>query len=130
LSFFQQEIVDYEKINDPLRQMTVSYRVPSIIDYVNLKSKQINLHRQVHAWERKVQIAEREMHLRQIEAVHYPEKIIHPWKYLQNPPPVLFYKRYKSAANRTNETKATIVKNHFNTSLAKISKKSTINVGI
>jgi hypothetical protein len=79
--------------------MTVSYRVPSITNYVDLKSKQINLNHQKHAWERKVQIAERELHLRQIESIHYPETIIHPWKYLQNPSPILFYKLYKTSVN-------------------------------
>ncbi|CAF5183933.1 unnamed protein product, partial [Rotaria magnacalcarata] len=62
----QDEILEYEKINDPLREMTRSYRVPSIINYVDLKSKQISLYRQIHTWERKVQIAERELHLRQM----------------------------------------------------------------
>ena len=90
--------------------MILSYRVPSINNYVDLKSKQLNLHRQKHAWERKLQIAERELHLRQIEMIHNPEKIIHPWKYLQNPSPVLFYKRYKTSMNR-------------NISLPKLNKK-------
>ncbi len=108
---FNQEIIEYEKINDPLREMTISYRVPSIINYVDLKSKQINLHRQKHAWERKLQIAERELHLRQIEAIHNPEKIIHPWKYLQNPSSILFYKYYKTSANRVNEQHEMNVKN-------------------
>jgi hypothetical protein len=117
---------EYEKINEPLREMTISYRVPSIINYVDLKSKQINLHHQKYAWERKVQIAERELHLRQIEAMHNPEKIIHPWKYLQNPSPILFYQHYKTSINRTNE----IVKNKLNNSLPKLNKKSTLSTGM
>ena len=75
--------------------MTVSYRVPSILNYIDLKSKQINLHRQRQIWERKVQIVEHELHLRQIESMKYPEKIIHPWKYLQNPSPILFHQQYQ-----------------------------------
>ncbi|CAF0835342.1 unnamed protein product [Didymodactylos carnosus] len=81
----EDEILDYEKINEPLREMTVSYRVPSINDYVNLKYKQLNLHRQFAVWKRKVQIAERELRLRRTEANRYPERIIHPWKSLKNP---------------------------------------------
>ena len=83
--------------------MIGSCRVPSINNYVNLKSKQIHLHRQRHAWERKVQIAERELHLRQTEVKHNPEKIIHPWKYLQNPSPILYYRQYKNSSNTTDE---------------------------
>ncbi len=119
----QEEIIEYEKLNEPLREMTVSYRVPSIINYVDLKSKQINLHRQKHAWERKVQIAEHELHLRQIEANHNPEKIIHPWKYLQNPSPILFYQRYQTSVNRTNEINPTIIK-------SKLNNKPTLSIGM
>ncbi|CAF4268677.1 unnamed protein product, partial [Adineta steineri] len=57
----------------------------------------------IHAWEHKVQIAERELHLRQIDAIHYPEIIIHPWKYLQNPSSILFYKHYNTSLNRINQ---------------------------
>lgn len=71
--------------------MMISYRVPSILNYVQLKSKQNNLHRQIYAWKRKLEIIERDLHLHQIEILHNPEKIIHPWKYLQNPSPILFY---------------------------------------
>jgi hypothetical protein len=102
--------------------MIVSYRVPSINNYVDLKSKQIDLHRQIYAWERKVQIAKRELHLRQIDVIHNPEKIIHPWKYLQNPSSILFYKYYKTSVNRTNEITPTIIK----TSLSKSNKNSTL----
>ncbi|CAM4882047.1 unnamed protein product [Rotaria socialis] len=126
--FFLQEILEYEKINDPLREMTLSYRVPSIINYVDLKSKQINLYRQMHTWERKVQIAERELHLRQIESMNYPEKIIHPWKYLQNPSPTLFYQRYKiygDRANEQNEIDNTIEKKKSNRSLPKLNNKKS-----
>ncbi|CAF0829898.1 unnamed protein product [Rotaria sordida] len=132
----QDEIIEYEKINDPLHEMIISYRVPSINNYVDLKSKQINLYRQIHAWERKVEIAERELHLRQIESINYPEKIIHPWKYLQNPSSILFYKRYKLSNNQTNEqneihtTTTTIVKNKLNISLPKLNNKSTISIGM
>ncbi|CAF1047130.1 unnamed protein product [Rotaria magnacalcarata] len=126
----QDEILEYEKINDPLREMTRSYRVPSIINYVDLKSKQISLYRQIHTWERKVQIAERELHLRQMESMNYPEKIIHPWKYLQNPSPTLFYQRYKISgdrANEQNEIDNTIEKTNLNRSLPKLNnKKSSI----
>ncbi|CAF2157861.1 unnamed protein product [Rotaria magnacalcarata] len=126
----QDEILEYEKINDPLREMTRSYRVPSIINYVDLKSKQISLYRQIHTWERKVQIAERELHLRQMESMNYPEKIIHPWKYLQNPSPTLFYQRYKISgdrANEQNEIDNTIEKKNLNRSLPKLNnKKSSI----
>lgn len=100
---FLQDIHEYEKFNEPLRQMIASYRVPSINNYVNLKSKQIHLHRQRHTWERKVQIAERELHLRQTEVNHHPEKIIHPWKYLQNPSPILYYRQYKSSSKTIDE---------------------------
>lgn len=93
IHLFLQDIAEYEQVNEPLRQMAASYRVPSINNYVNLKSKQIHLHRQKHVWERKVQIAERELHLRQTEMKHNPEKIIHPWKYLENPSPILYYRR-------------------------------------
>ncbi|CAF2044205.1 unnamed protein product [Rotaria magnacalcarata] len=74
---------------------------------------QINLYRQIHTWERKVQIAKRELDLRQIESTHYPEKIIHPWKYLQNPSPTLFYQRYKIYRDRANEIDNTIEKKKF-----------------
>lgn len=77
-------------MNEPLRQMTLTYRVPSIHDYIELKSKQLNLLHQEHIWQRKVEIAERELHLRQIQLSKYPEEIIHPWKYLQNPSSILF----------------------------------------
>lgn len=86
---------EYEKLNGPLHEMILSYRVPSIINYVDLKSKQINLHRQIQTWQRKVQLAEHELHLREIESMNNPEKIIHPWKYLQNPSPILFHQRIK-----------------------------------
>lgn len=72
--------------------MTISYRVPSIFNYVELKSKQQNLYRQISAWERKVQIAERELHIRENDLSYHPEKILHPWKYLENPSSILFYK--------------------------------------
>ncbi|CAM4739610.1 unnamed protein product [Rotaria magnacalcarata] len=84
--------------------------------YHELKCKmqdQINLYRQIHTWERKVQIAKRELDLRQIESTHYPEKIIHPWKYLQNPSPTLFYQRYKIYRDRANEIDNTIEKKKF-----------------
>jgi hypothetical protein len=103
--------------------MSVSYCVPSITNYVDLKSKQLNLHRQKHAWERKLQIAEREFHLRRNEAIHNPEKIIHPWKYLQNPSAILFYKRSKTSPNRANEMNGSI---KLNTSFPKLKNKSTI----
>ncbi|CAF2712638.1 unnamed protein product [Rotaria sp. Silwood2] len=132
LNHYNEEIIEYEKINDPLREMITSYRVPSINNYVDLKSKQINLYRQIHAWERKVEIAERELHLRQIESINYPEKIIHPWKYLQNPSSILFYKRYKTLSNRTNEQyeihATTNVKNKLNISLPTLNNKSAISV--
>ena len=110
--------------------MNLTYRVPSILNYVDLKSKQIHLQRQQHAWERKVQIAERELHLRQTEVIRHPEKIIHPWKYLQNPSPMLFYQRYTTSPNRTNENNRPAVKNQLNTSLPKLNKKSTLSVAI
>jgi len=106
--------------------MIVSYRVPSIINYVDLKSKQINLHRQIYAWKRKVQIAERELHLRQNEAINNPEKIIHPWKYLQNPSSIIFYKYYKTSVNRTNEINPITVKSKLNITLPKLNNKSTL----
>ncbi|CAF3827340.1 unnamed protein product [Adineta steineri] len=129
----QDEILQYEKINDPLREMTISYRVPSIINYVDLKTKQINLHRQIRAWERKVQIAERELHLRQIDAIHYPETITHPWKYLQNPSSILFHKHYNTSLNRINqenEVHSTIIKQNLNLSFPKLSSKMSISVKI
>ena len=110
-------------MNTRLHEMTASYLVPSITNYVDLKSRQINLHRQKHAWERKVQIAERELHLRQIEAMRYPEKIAHPWKYLDNLSSVLFYKRYNISSNRRNEqneNNATTDRNKWNISLSKL----------
>ncbi|CAM4739607.1 unnamed protein product [Rotaria magnacalcarata] len=81
--------------------------------FVHLHQSQINLYRQIHTWERKVQIAKRELDLRQIESTHYPEKIIHPWKYLQNPSPTLFYQRYKIYRDRANEIDNTIEKKKF-----------------
>ncbi|CAF1244578.1 unnamed protein product [Rotaria sp. Silwood1] len=124
----QDETIEYEKINDPLHEMIISYRVPSINNYVDLKSKQINLYRQIHAWKRKVEISERELHLRQIELINYPEKIIHPWKYLQNPSSILFYKHYK-ILNKQNEIHTnTMIKNKMNISLPKLNNKSIINI--
>ncbi|CAF4673776.1 unnamed protein product [Rotaria sp. Silwood1] len=124
----QDETIEYEKINDPLHEMIISYRVPSINNYVDLKSKQINLYRQIHAWKRKVEISERELHLRQIELINYPEKIIHPWKYLQNPSSILFYKHYK-ILNKQNEIhNNNIIKNKMNISLPKLNNKSIINI--
>jgi hypothetical protein len=104
--------------------MIVSYRVPSIINYVDLKSKQINLHRQIYAWKRKVQITERELHLRQNQAINDPEKIIHPWKYLQNPSSIIFYKYYKTSINQVNEINPT----KLNTSLPKLNNKSMLSI--
>lgn len=75
--------------------MNSVYRVPSIDNYVNLKSEQINLHHHIQAWQRKLQIAERELHIRQYESIHPPEPIIHPWKYLKNPSSIIFYKHYQ-----------------------------------
>ena len=92
-AYFHQEIAEYEQLNEPLRAMILSYRVPSVIDYVHLKSKQLDLHRQEQTWQRKVELAERELHLRRTETRHHPEKIIHPWKYLENPSPYLFHRR-------------------------------------
>ena len=104
--------------------MSASYRVPSILDYVDLKSKQIHLHRQVHAWQRKVQIGEREFHQRQIDTIRYPEKIVHPWKYLENPSSILFYQN----ANRTNEINSIVLKSQLNFSFPKLNDKSTLSV--
>ncbi len=117
-------------MNEPLREMNVTYRVPSIINYVDLKSKQIYLHRQEYAWQRKVQIAERELHLRQIDVKHNPEKIIHPWKYLQNPSSILFYQYYKTSSNRINEINPIVVKSQLNTSLPKLNNKSTLSIAM
>ncbi|UJR31385.1 hypothetical protein I4U23_018879 [Adineta vaga] len=111
------EIRQYEKINEQLQEIAVTYRVPSIPNYVDLKSKQINLRRNIHVWERKVQIVQHELHLRQIETIHNPEKIFHPWKYLQNPSSVLFYQHYQTSSNRiteiheTNKAKTQLKKN-------------------
>ncbi|CAF1082701.1 unnamed protein product [Adineta steineri] len=77
----------------------------------------------IRAWKRKVQIAERELHLRQIDAVHYPETITHPWKYLQNPSSILFYKHYNTSLNRINQQ-------NLNLSFPKLSSKMSINVKI
>ena len=119
-----QEINEYEKFNEPLRQLANSVRVPSINNYVDLKSKQIHLRRQRQAWERKVQIAERELHLRQTEAIRNPEKIIHPWKYLQNPSPILYYQQYKpsSSSNTTHGN------SQLNVSLPKLTTKAMFSV--
>ena len=117
----QQEIDEYEQLNEPLRAMILSYRVPSVIDYVHLKSKQLDLHRQEQTWQRRVEIAERELHLRRMETRQQPETIIHPWKYLENPSPYLFHRRYTAASQRMNnkpdQTHAVAV----HSSLAKLS---------
>ena len=108
--------------------MSASYRVPSILDYVDLKSKQIHLHRQVHAWQRKVQIGEHEFHQRQIDSIHHPEKIVHPWKYLQNPSSILFYQHSNSFSHRTNEVNPIVLKSQLNLSFPKLNDKSTLSV--
>ncbi len=86
--------------------------------------------RQEYAWQRKVQIAERELHLRQIDVKHNPEKIIHPWKYLQNPSSILFYQYYKTSSNRINEINPIVVKSQLNTSLPKLNNKSTLSIAM
>lgn len=103
-----------------------AYRVPSINNYVDLKSKQIHLHRQRHAWERKVQIAEREYHLRQTETIRNPEKIIHPWKYLQNPSPILYYHQYKTSSSSSSN--AIHDNNQLNISLPKLTNKTMFSI--
>lgn len=110
--------------------MNASYRVPSILNYVDLKSKQIQLHRQEHVWQRKVQIAEREFHLRQIDAIHNPEKIIHPWKYLQNPSSILFYQHSNPSSHQINEINSIVLKSQLNSSFSKLNNKSILRIDI
>lgn len=86
---FFKEIVEYEKTNESIGNEIFSYRVPSILDYVRLKSKQVHLHRQLKSWQRKLEIGEREIHQRRIDLIFHREKISHPWKSLDNPSSVL-----------------------------------------
>jgi hypothetical protein len=79
------------------------YRVPTIIDYVNLKSKQMQLHRQEHILLRQIEIARRELHLRRSQWQHHPETIIHPWKSLGNPSSMLFRRQCQTWTNRTDD---------------------------
>ncbi|CAF0920922.1 unnamed protein product [Adineta ricciae] len=99
----QHEIHQYEITNKSIHQLSKTYRLPSIVNYVDLKSKQTNLHNTLHIWQRKVQIAEHELELRRIESHRYPEQIFHPWKYLQNPSSLLMYQHYHSPSTRTND---------------------------
>ena len=89
LIFSLKEIVQYERTNEPLRTQIFSYRVPSIIDYVNLKAKQLQLHHQLDIWQRKVELVEREVRLRRLDLQRHPERIFHPWKSIGNPSSIL-----------------------------------------
>lgn len=89
--------------------MAITYRVPSIHEYVELKSKQLNLAHQQHIWQRKVEIAERELHLCQNQFNKYPERIIHPWKYLQNPSAILFSQQTKASLKPISRMKSTLI---------------------
>lgn len=93
-----------------MRRLIATYRVPSINDYVNLKSKQINLHRQVETWNRKLQLVEHELRLCQIENQRNPEDIVHPWKSLKNPSQLLFHQRCKSLIQDKRKINTTLEK--------------------
>lgn len=58
-----KQIDDLENSNESIHQSSKNIRVPSIKNYIDLKSRQIHLRRQFDIWKHKVQLAEHEFNL-------------------------------------------------------------------
>lgn len=55
--FFVQERLSAEKINRKLRQQLADFKVPEVMQYVEVKADLYDLEKKVRSWERKVEIA-------------------------------------------------------------------------